>query len=422
MNFSQAMQYINEKNKLGIVPGLENIKELLRRLGNPQDKCTCLHIGGTNGKGSIFSYVEEILIRSGKKVGRYVSPTLFTYLERFTINKEEMSESEFAKLLQKVADVVEEMVKEGYNSPTAFEIETAIAFIYFEEQKVDFALIECGMGGDLDGTNVISNTFMTVFASISLDHMQFLGDSISEIAMHKSGIIRENSICVSHPQEKEVGNVLKKNCLDKGSCYVEVDESDIVVNSRTKNGTVFHYKGDSYEISMLGEHQISNACTAIEVINALNNNGYFIEKETVKEGLIHTFWIGRLTCIKHKTKHEMYVDGAHNEKAWLMLKESLNKYFTNDKFVYIIGVLKDKEYEKMVDILAPSMQQAVVITPNNIRGLDKEILAKLLNKKGVKTILADNPMKAMEQADLVCDDNGKIIVCGSLSFLSDYLI
>ncbi len=417
MNYTEALQYIEEKNKLGIVPGLDSIKELLKRLGNPEKKCKALHIAGTNGKGSIFAFVESALIEAGYKIGRYISPTIFTYLERFQINKRYMSEDTFTSLLDIVSVKISEMKKDGFNSPTAFEIETVIAYLYFAKEKCDYMLIECGMGGTLDATNVIPAPVVSVFAQISMDHMQFLGNTISEITKSKSGIIKNGTVCISAPQKRSAGNVLKKTCSEKNVNYIEVNEGDIKAVSEDENGICFNYKETDYSIKLLGEHQIINAATAIEVLKELN-----IKEEYIKNGLSKTVWKGRLTKVCDSPL--MYVDGAHNEAAWTTLKNNINKYFTNKRIIYIIGVLKDKEYQKMVDILCNTMEYAITITPDTPRGLDKSILSELINKKGIDTDTADNAKEACEKAFAYAENLKQecmILVCGSLSFIADYL-
>lgn len=422
MDYNTALKYINDKNKLGIVPGLDSIKELLRRLGNPENDCKALHIAGTNGKGSVFAFVEKSLVDSGYKVGRYISPTIFTYLERFQINMKYMDEETFGELLDIVAKKIDEMEEEGFVSPTAFEIETAVAFLYFSRGKCDYMLLECGMGGKLDATNVILSPVVSVIARISMDHMQYLGDSLEKIAINKAGIIKDNSICVSTVQEKEVYNILKETCEKHSARFITVDEDKLEILSEDTDKSVFKYKNEIYEITLLGEHQILNAVTAIEVLKAVGT-----DNEYIKKGLRKTVWKGRMTKVSDEPP--IYVDGAHNEEAWLVLKHNINKYFTNKRIIYIIGVLKDKEYGKMVDILCDNMDYAITITPNTPRGLDKDILAGLIRKKGVEADTADNAEMALKKAfGYIKDSDGSntdnkfvIMVCGSLSFIADYI-
>lgn len=415
MDFTEAMKYIEEKNKLGQRPGLERIKELLLRLGNPQDKVKCLHIAGTNGKGSIFAFMQDVLMEAGYSVGRYISPTIFTYLERFQINGTYIDEAVFAGALTRVAEQVKGMEKDGYMSPTAFEIETAVAFVLFLEAKVDFFLVECGMGGLMDGTNVISNPYMTVMAQISRDHMQFLGDTLSEIAYQKAGIIKQNGMCVCAHQADEVKAVIKKICEEKNTSLYCVNHSDINIVHMDIDGSRFLYKGQEYFISMPGDFQIINAATAIEAALQIG-----INSDMIRKAIAGTKWLGRFTVVRKNPY--VIVDGAHNEAAWLSLKNSLHKYFTNQKFIYIIGVLRDKEYQKMVDIMHETMKYAVTVTPKGARGLENTVLSELITVKGVETVTADNNSDAMEKALAKASEDDVIVVCGSLSFIGEYVM
>lgn len=415
MDFIEAMNYIENKNKLGQRPGLECIKELLRRLDNPQNKIKCLHIAGTNGKGSIFTFVQSVLIEAGYKIGRYISPTIFTYLERFQINSDYIDKDTFAGLVTKVAKVEQEMIEAGFLEPTAFETETAIAFLLYVEQKVDFALIECGMGGLLDGTNVIEAPYATVMAHISMDHMQFLGDTLEKIAENKAGIIKQNGLCVSTAQDDRVREVLANTCEQKNTRLLEVANTDVEVILSSVEGSHFIYKGEEYAISLAGEYQIMNAATAILLLENIEG----VKKEHIKAGLMKTSWSGRFTIVSKKPY--VIVDGAHNEQAWICLSKSLHKYFTNKEFIYIIGVLRDKEYNKMVDILSPSMKYAVTVTPDNTRALDKEILAELIAKRGVLVDTANSNEEAIKLAKLKAGAEDVLVVCGSLSFIAYFL-
>ncbi len=415
MDYTMAMNYINEKTKLGIVPGLVNVKELLRRLDNPQNKVKCLHIAGTNGKGSIFAYLQEILIEAGYKVGRYISPTIFTYLERFQINKEYMSQGEFSACMDVVSKKVDEMMADGFASPTAFEIETAVAFLYFYQKKVDYVLVECGMGGLYDATNVIDNPYMVVLASISMDHMGFLGDSLEEIALQKVGIIKDKTICVSYPQEGRVEALIREKCEQMNAKFTGVDLEKVKNIENNLGITSFFYGDSQYKTELMGWHQVYNAATAIVAAELIPG----IDRENIVTGIEKTRWQGRMTKISDKPL--TYVDGAHNENAWLALKDTINKYFTNRRIIYIIGVLKDKEYEKMVKILKDTMYFAVAITPDSPRGLDKKILAGILRDNDVQVTVAADSEEALRLAKNKAGDEDVIMVCGSLSFLSEYL-
>ena len=349
------------------------------------------------------------------KVGRYVSPTIMTYLERFQINKIDMLEERFASYIYKVEESVSAMMEEGFSSPSAFEIETAVAFMYFKDEDVDVALIECGMGGKLDATNVMTRPLASVFASISMDHMTFLGDTLEEIAENKSHIIKEGSVCVAHPQSDRVSKVLKNRCEQVGASYIEVDEADVDVVSEAVTGSVFKYKNKEYSISLPGTFQIGNVCTAIEIAHKV----FQLEDDIIARAIRSTNWLGRFTVVNHEPL--TVIDGAHNEKAWSVLNSSINKYFTNRQIIYIIGVLKDKEYDKMVDILKDTMSYAIAITPNTPRGLDKDILSDLLLVNGVPATTAESAKEAVSMAYGMAEPDDVVMICGSLSFLAEYI-
>jgi dihydrofolate synthase/folylpolyglutamate synthase len=257
--------------------------------------------------------------------------------------------------------------------------------------------------------------------------MQFLGDTLDKIAWEKAGIIKENGVCISAPQEPCVEHVLRTVCREKNAKFIMADVSELKCTKMGIDGTELTYRGESYSLSMVGEYQLVNAALAIEVLQYIKrceeNTAGKIKDIDIKSGLLETVWQGRFTI---KSREPLIiVDGAHNEAAWNMLAETLKKYFENKKFVFITGVLKDKAYEKMADILLPLMKYAVAITPDNPRGLKKEILQKLLTDRGVNCETADDAKVAYQKAyDWIYahgDEDTGIVVCGSLSFLSKYL-
>ena len=449
MKFAQVMDYIEERNKLGSVPGLDNIKGLLERLGNPEKGIPAFHIAGTNGKGSIMAYVESVLIEAGYKVGRYISPTIIDYRERWQINKRYISKKECAEILTEVINAVGRMEEEGAGRPTSFEIETAAAFLWFNKSECDIILIECGMGGRLDATNVFETTPIDILASISFDHMQFLGETLEEITREKLGIMKKGDILVSYPQSeiperiidefaaenievKTVGNTNGSNNEDSSISeklsrrYFKADISEISDVSESLDKTGFVYKGEKYTIHLAGGAQVLNAITAIEAIDAFNSisENYGFEEiplKTVKAGLRKTRWQGRFTVLN---KEPLFiVDGAHNEDAWKKLSADVRKYFTNRKLIYIIGVLGDKEYPKMLDMLTPDMYSAFTVTTDSPRALDGNVLAGLIRERGVRAVYAESVEKAVEDAFSLAKEtpDSVIIACGTLSFAGDVI-
>ncbi len=373
MTYQEAMQYMEQIGKKGSILGLQAIRNLLNRLGNPQNSLPVIHVAGTNGKGSICTFLESMYRIEGRKVGRYISPTLYGYLERFQINGVWMEEDTFATLFEEIFPVLTEMEREGEALPTAFEVETAISFLYFLEEKVDLVILETGMGGREDATNVVDKPLCTVFASIGMDHMQFLGDTLEEIAYEKAGIIKTGCPVVSYPNGEAVSQVLKSQweiCNwneNPKPAFCVADACQVEIVEELLSGSRFLYKGKEYRISLSGTYQIYNAITAIETKLLLD--GYLNKKS-----LALATWPGRFECMSEKP---LFIrDGAHNIDGVMSLKRSLQKHFTNMHLIFIIGILKDKEYEKMTAVLCPMAEHIFTITPPGPRGLPAEVLRK----------------------------------------------
>ncbi len=425
MNKQEFDSYIEMKNSLGSVPGLDNIKELMRRLGNPEQKMPVLHIAGTNGKGSIFAYVENVLMEAGLVAGRFISPAIFELNEMIQVNKEYISDDDFCLVMEKVKQAATGMEEELNMYPTAFELETAAAFYYFEMKKVDIALVECGMGGRLDATNLDYKKVINVLASISFDHMSFLGDTLYKIAREKLGICKKQDIVVSYPQNKEVESAKSEYSKENELTSFDAALEELEITKESIYGSEFVYKGVPYMIRMSSDYQVLNAITAIETINALNSVASEfgiknISDKEIKMGLKNTVWPGRFTVVSENPA--FIVDGAHNEDAWRLLAQNLNKYFTNKSIVYIIGVLKDKEYDKMLEYLAPTMKCAFTLTPPNPkRALDKDELKKLIEAAGVHAEACETVEMAIKKAEEIAGEDGVVLSCGTLSFAGEVL-
>ena len=430
MTYNEAMQYMEQVQKKGSILGLGPVKMLLARLGNPQDKLPVIHVAGTNGKGSICTFLESMYVEEGKRVGRYISPTIHCYLERFQINGNYMEEDTFAKILAEVINVLDEMEAEQQPLPTAFEVETAIAFLYFLYEHVDIVILETGLGGRLDATNVVAKPLCTVFASIGMDHMQFLGDTVEKIAYEKAGIMKAGCPVVSYPNSLEVINVLKNEfCLhntDETSQeqqmrgqFTEISKDDVSIVSETLEVSRFIYKGEEYEIGMSGRYQIYNAVTAIETKLLLDGS-------LVKSGIKRATWSGRFEKI---SDNPLFIrDGAHNVDGVMALKESLQKHFTNHRIIFIIGVLGDKEYERMMEVLCPMAEQIFTITPPVERGLSGDVLCECVRKycSQVKACAdVEQAIKCAKNAYSDCiakDEQAVIVAWGSLSYIGQICI
>lgn len=420
MKYQEAMDYIDSCAGLGIVPGLDNIQELLRRLDNPQKKLKFIHIAGTNGKGSTLALISTALVENGYKVGRYVSPTIFEYRERFQIQGKPISKAEVARLMEMAAIHAEAMEKDNFPHPTSFEIETAMAFVLFAEKNCDFVVMETGMGGALDATNVIENTLVSVITSISRDHMGFLGESIEEIASHKAGIIKKNAVVVSAQQEESVKKVLEKAVSERQATkIVFLNPDDIKHEKYDLQKTRFSYKDmKKIEISLLGTYQIENAALALEVIEVLNEMGYSIKEEKVRKAFLKTQWPARFQIIDRKPL--FLVDGAHNAAAAKELRKSIQFYFTNRRIIYIIGVFRDKEYKQVIESTCDLAEHIITVAKKgNSRALPSLELAQEVVKVNPMVTVADSVEEAVELSYLLADKNTVIIAFGSLAYLGD---
>lgn len=420
MKYQEAMDYIDACAGFGIVPGLDSIRELLNRLENPQKKLKFIHIAGTNGKGSTLAFVSTALSENGYKVGRYVSPTIFEYRERFQIQGKSISKAEVGRLMEDVAKHAEAMVSEGLPHPTPFEIETAMAFYLFAEKECDFVVLETGMGGELDATNVIENTIVSVITSISRDHMGYLGDTIEEIAGHKAGIIKKDAVVVSAHQEKCVAKVLEHTAKEKqASGIIFIDHKDIKQEKFDLKKTTFTYKDNKkIEIPLLGCYQTKNAALAWQVLEVLADMGYAIREEKVRKGFLKTQWPARFQVISSKPL--FLVDGAHNAVAAKELRQSIQFYFTNKKIIYIIGVFRDKEYEQVIESTCDLAEHIITVAKKgSSRALPSLELAQAVSKVNPMVTVADSVEEGVELAYLLSDKDTVIIAFGSLAYLGD---
>ena len=420
MKYQEAMDYIESCAGYGIVPGLDNIRELLKRLGNPQDKLKFIHIAGTNGKGSTLAFISEILMENGYKTGRYVSPVIFEYRERFQIQGKPVSKAEVGRLMESVAVHADAMERDNLPHPTPFEIETAMAFILFAEKQCDFVVLETGMGGLLDATNIIENTLVSVITHISRDHMGFLGDSIEEIAAHKAGIIKKNAVVISAAQEERVRRVLENTAVHKQvDKIIFADEEEIRNEKYDLQKTTFSYKDrKKIEVTLLGTYQVKNAVLALETADVLRDMGYRIKEEKVRKALKETQWSARFQVISKKPL--FLVDGAHNAAAAKELRKSIEFYFTNRRIIYIIGVFRDKEYPQVIQETCDLAEHIITVAKKgNARALPSVELASEVAKVNPMVTAADSVEEAVELAYLLADKDTVIIAFGSLAYLGD---
>ncbi len=419
MNYEEARVYLDNVAKYGSVLGLDAMRELLRRLGNPEKGLKIVHIAGTNGKGSVLAFLSTVLTESGYRVGRYISPTLFSYRERIQVDGEYIEKEPLARLVTRIREASEAMDRDGLRTPTAFEIETALGLLYFAEKKCDVVVLETGMGGRDDATNAIAEVMMEIFASISLDHLGVLGNNLTEIAECKADIIRKNSLVISAFQKEEAAEVLKRTAAERNAKLVTVDPGQISDVKYGYEEQSFSYGAEkNIRIHLAGAYQIENAALAAEAVQGLRSLGFRISDEAFRRGMEKTVWRGRFTCI-HK-EPLVIMDGAHNEDAAKKLAASIETYFPGRKISYIMGVFKDKEYEKVIRITAPYAAKVTAVeTPGNPRALPKEELKKVWETFGVPVTTADTIAEAVKENITSAEKEEIIVVFGSLSFLGE---
>ena len=419
MNYKEARVYLEQVSRYGSVLGLDNMRELLGRLGNPQNDLKFIHISGTNGKGSVLAYLSTILSDAGYRTGRYLSPTLFSYREKIQVDGEKINKESLAAHVTAIAEATRDMQEKNAGTPTIFEVETVLAFLYFKEKKCDIVVLETGMGGLLDATNIIETTVLEVLASISMDHMEFLGDTLEKIAEQKAGIIKPHTSVVSAKQEPEAEAVIKNACLERDCSLQFVDPAQITDVRYGISRQSFSYKGwKQVEISLAGSYQIINAALALEGVEALRSLGYRLTDETVRRALFETQWRGRFTVIGEDPI--VIMDGAHNPAAAQTLRDSLEYYFTGKKLHFIFGMFKDKDYHEVIRLTAPLAEDIITVeTPDNPRALPAQELAE--------AVRAVNPNvragRSIEEAVHEVLDNAKkddaVIIFGSLSYLGE---
>lgn len=415
MTYEQALDFIHSTYKFGTKLGLQNITKLLEFMGNPQKGLKVIHVAGTNGKGSTCAFINQMLIEAGFRVGLYTSPFLESFNERIKLNNQPIDSEELVSITEFVKEKIEEMLRQGFSHPTEFEVVTAIGFEFFKRKNVDFVVLEVGLGGRFDATNVIENPELCIITSIGFDHMDILGFSIEKIAFEKAGIIKQNSkVILALQRYKEVKEVISKVCKEQNAQLIEV-EGNYHVLKNTLDGIIFDcvtprgiYK--NLEIKLLGTYQIENALSCIYAYECLQEK-YDIKIEALVKGLLNARWNGRFEVLINAPL--VILDGAHNVDGMKVLADNCKTYLNGKKIVAVVGILKDKEYEKMISLIK-SVAQRVIFTlvPYQKRAFSEEEALDVSKRFGLEFI-ADFK-DAIRYALSVCEEDGAVIICGSL--------
>lgn len=415
MNYREAVTWLENRNiPLGEFT-LDNIKELLKIFGKPQDKLKIIHITGTNGKGSVASFIASALRENAYKVGKFTSPYITNIREEIEINNEEISEEDFAKLATEVREKVEEL-DEKKIFVSGFEILTSIAYIYFARNNLDFAVMEVGMGGRVDATNVMKKS-IPVFCHISLDHANILGDTIGKIAHEKGGIIKENSKVFSYPQEVEARAELKKLSKEKNSSFEEFSQDEVEILSSNEEGNIFNFRNHkNVEISLIGDHQALNASLALMVLDFLKKD-YGLDEEKIKEGLKKAKNIGRTECLSKDPL--IVIDGSHNLDSIERIEESVKK-FNYKKLILGFSLLKDKDHDQILGKIENIADKIVLTEIDSDRHTDLKNLEAEFKKFSKKEIYPiKNREEAVEKTLSLAGDGDMILWCGSLYLIKD---
>lgn len=408
MTPEEAIGYIENYSWSATRLGLGRTRELLAGLGDPQKKLKFIHVTGSNGKGSTCAMLDAVLRRAGFRTGLYTSPYIQRFSERIQVDGEPIPGAALSALTERVRAVAEAME----DHPSQFELVTAIAMEYFAAQKCDVVVLEVGMGGELDSTNVIDSPEAAVITNVGLEHTEYLGDTLEKIAATKAGIIKPGCCAVCYGGAPEVTGVVAEVCRQRGVPLARVDFTDLTPLESGLEGQSFAWKGTQYRLALLGAHQLCNAATALETVAALRRRGWDIPEKAVADGLAHVKWPARLEVLGRKPL--FLVDGGHNPQCAQALTESLGALLPGKKVVFLLGVLRDKDYGRMMRLLLPFAEKFVCLTPLSPRALPASELAQYLTGLGATACAAESVKDGIETALAAAGEDGAVVAFGSL--------
>ena len=420
MDYSEALEYIHGIPRAPEHTGLDRMRSLMRHLGNPQHGMKFIHVAGTNGKGSTSRIISLILEKSGYRTGLYTSPFIEVFEERIQVNSRCRDTESLAGLTEKVRDAIADVMAEGHFHPTEFEVVTAIMFLYFKEMDIDYGVIEVGLGGKKDATNVLE-PLISVITSISFDHIEYLGDTIDSIAGHKAGIIK-NAPSVSAPQDPKAAEVLIKRAHATGSDLTFISGGDIKYVGMDDRKQLIELTVNPWgtirsHLSLLGKHQLENALLAVTAVSRLVSLGGSVPSDAVVSALGEVNWPARMELFGRNPV--VILDGAHNTHGMRSLIESVDTYFMDLPRVVILGILKDKEAYLMAKLASQGAQAVICTAPPTPRALTPaELMAYIPDH--VERIAEPSYEKALETAKKICEPSGIILITGSLYMMGDF--
>lgn len=410
-DYQQSLEYLYGLEKFGMIFGLEKVRAILEAIGNPHLEIQTIHIGGTNGKGSTAAMMASILQQEGYHVGLYTSPHLIRFTERIKVDGKEIDQEGVAELTDWIRERIE---TSGVSPPfTFFDFTTAMALLYFKQKRVDLAILEVGLGGRLDSTNVV-DPLLSIITNVSKDHEEVLGRTLLKIAYEKAGIIKKGRPLITAASQPQILRVFSKICKEKGSPFYRMGKEFSYVPCE---GGHFHYRGIHRKfwdltVNLHGSHQIINAVTALGAMEVLDELGYVVSNEAMINGLNRVEWPGRLEMVCSSPK--VFLDGAHNPAGALVLKESLQKEFEYNRLILIVGIMRDKNYKFILRTLAPIADHLILTQPNIPRAASPELLQKALERNGEKAEIVQGVEKAIDRGLSMASSEDLLCITGSL--------
>ena len=408
MDYKEALAYIHGVEFFGSKPGLTRIGELLEKLGNPQKGMRFIHIAGTNGKGSCAAMTASVLKAAGYRTGLYTSPYLYRFNERMQINGKEIPDDVLAEIVTRVKPVAEAME----DHPTEFELMTAIALLWYKQEACDVVVLEVGLGGRFDATNIIDAPEAAVIMNIGLDHTAVLGDTVEQIAFEKAGIIKPGTEAVMFQQSESVTDVVRERCEELGVPLHIADFSQIKSEFDSLYGQSFSYRGEVYALPLLGSHQLKNAAVVLELVEILRGRGWKLEQGDVEHGLYAVHWPGRFELVSEEPL--FVVDGGHNPQCAQTVRENLLHYFPDKRRILLLGILRDKDYAGLTEILDGAADEYICITPDSPRALPAAELADFLKRYNKAVAVCESIRDGVSLALDRSDDESVVCAVGSL--------